>query len=246
MKNSNWSTPKTNILAGMLDLRKALASGQNAVLVKARNEDCTHPIRVKIHDEDFRNYQFSSGHVSSREEIRNDNSMSEFDKYLSMNYKACYGTQEAVNRYYESGLLSADNFKGYGTCHLVKVKDMIAYLKFRGNNELAENYIKQYLSPEAANQKYFFDFYRYKHGSPWAIKEFKKKLWVVQLLNKDEKKASIPTMVKVLNTVLYPLKYVPRKSVLKMDEYTNITYRIGGITNGFSIEFQIPKKFDFK
>ena len=44
---TNWSSPKTNIFAAMQDLRKCLASGNKARLIRARNEDCECPIRVK-------------------------------------------------------------------------------------------------------------------------------------------------------------------------------------------------------
>lgn len=243
---TNWSSPKTNILAGIIDLRSALAAGQNARLIRMRNEDCQHPIKVKICDEDFRNYEFQIGYLSSREEICNDSRKSDFEKYLVLNYKTCYGTQEAVNRYYETGLLSADNFKGMGVSHLVNVKDMVIFLNLTEDKERAEMFRSQYLDESTGNERHFFDFYRYKHGSPWAVKKFRRKLWVVELLGDVEKKPSVPVLVKILNVITYPLKYVPRRSVLRMNEYTNITYRIGGITNGFAIEFQIPKTFGFK
>lgn len=241
---TNWSKPKTNILAGILDLRRALQAGQNARLIRARNEDCSHPIRVKIHDEDFRNYEFQVGYISSREEICNDSRKSDFEKYLVLNYKTCYGTQEAVNRYYETGLLSPDNFKGYGVSHLVNIKHMVMFLNLTDDKERAEMFRSQYLDESTGDERHFFDFYRYKHGSPWAIKKFRRKLWVVELLG--DEKPSVPLLVKILNVIMYPLKYIPRRSVLKMPEYTNITYRIGGITNGFAVEFQIPKTFGFR
>jgi hypothetical protein len=68
---------------------------------------------------------------------------------------------------------------------------------------------------------------------------------VIELLGKDKPKAKIPFMVKVLNVVLHPLKYLPRRSVLKMDKYKVVTFRVGNVTNGFAIEFHIPKKFSF-
>lgn len=243
--NTNWSSPTTNILAAMMLLRRALASGMNARLVKARNEDCAYPIKEKHVDEDFRNYEFRIGYQSTRQDIYNDTSMSEMEKYLSLEFKACFGTEEAVQHYYETGLLSPDNFKGMGRSHLVKIRDMIAFLIATGDTERAEMFKHQYFTEEGAQERHFYDFYRYKHGSPWAIKSFRRKLWVVELLGDDQPKAKIPVLVKILNVVLYPLKYIPRRSVLRMPEYTNYTFRVGDVTNGFAIEFQIPKKFSF-
>ena len=228
----------------MLDLRKALAAGQKAKLVRARNEECSHPVKVKLNDTDFRNFEFSIGYLSTRDEILNDSSKSDFEKYLSLNYKNCYGTEEAMQRYYKTGLLSKDNFKGIGRSHLVKVEDMIHFLLASDDKERAEMFASQYFGEEG-NNRHFYDFYRYKHGSQWAIKKFKRKLWVVVLLGKDDTAPRIPGFVKLLNILLYPLKYIPRRSVLRMPEYTNVTFRIGDVVHGFAVEFQIPKKFSF-
>jgi hypothetical protein len=88
--NTNWSSPSTNIFAGLNDLRKALAAGQNARLIRARNQDCAFPIRVRHHDTDFRNYEFQSGYVRSRNEILRDPNMTDFEKHLALNYKTYY------------------------------------------------------------------------------------------------------------------------------------------------------------
>jgi len=108
---------------------------------------------------------------------------------------------------------------------------------------------KQYLSDDQCNDKHWWDFYRYKHGSQFAPKRFRRKLWVVELLDRDEPRAELPAMhrisVAVLRALVYPLKYVPKRSVLRMPEYTNYTFRIGGVINGFAVEFQVPKRFGF-
>lgn len=244
-----YSSPKKNIISGMLDLRSALAYGCKAKLVRARNEDCSHPIlklkKVQDQDQDFRNYEFSYGTSSSINKIKNSTS-SDFEKNLSLNYVSCFGTEEAVKRYYETGKVTADNSKGMGRSHLVRVDDLIAFYEKTGEYQRAEMYRRQYRAPEHVNDVvHFFDFYRYKHGSPYAIEKFKHKLWVVELLNAEEKQPRIPLMVHVLNFLAYPLKYIPQRSVLRMPDYTNYTYRVGGVTNGYSVEFQVPKKFSF-
>ena len=82
---------------------------------------------------------------------------------------------------------------------------------------------------------------------PWdnqVSKVFKKKVWVV-VLYYNHKKYRVPVFVHVLNVLAYPLKFVPKRSVLKMDEYRCVTYRIGDVINGISVEFHLPKKFAF-
>ena len=44
--NTNWSKPRTNIIAGMNCLRGALAHGSNAKLERRWNAECAYPIRV--------------------------------------------------------------------------------------------------------------------------------------------------------------------------------------------------------
>ena len=244
--NTNWSSPKTNIFAGTLTLISALQSGHNARLIRMKNEDCAFPIRVKRHDTDFRNYEFSSGHPSTREEILNEKHRTDFQKELTLNYKTCYGTDAAVKRYYEKGLLSSDNFKGMGRSHLVKVSDMVRFLTVTGDQERAEMFKRQYLTGEEANQKHFYDFYSYKHGSLHIPKTFKRKVWVVELLSSGDEKANVPVLAKIMNVLTYPLRFIPKRSVLKMDNYKLVSYSIGGVKNGYEIEFHIPKKFSFK
>ncbi len=249
--NTNWSSPKRNMLAGINDLRKCLASGYNARLIRARNEDCEHPIREKNHITDFRCYDFSYGTLSTKDEILADANMSEFEKNLTLNYKACFGTEEAVKRYYETGVCSEGNFNGMGRSHLVKVSDMVEFLESSKDTDRAKMFKEQYITGEQANHRHFWDFYRLKNGySYWNTRHFKHKLWVVEMLGKGEPKMKQPLMtgiiIKIINVLVFPLKYVPQKSVLRMDEYTDYTYRIGSVVNGFSVEFQIPKKFSFK
>jgi hypothetical protein len=252
--NTNWSSPKTNIFAGINDLRICLAGGSKARLIRLENEKCSFPIRVRNEDRDFRNYKFSSGYATSVNKIKADNSLSEFEKHLSLNYVSVFGSKEAAERYYQTGELSEDNFKNMGFNHLVQVDDLIKfYRQFTesgGHYECANMYERQYRAPEHGNDtSHFFDFFRYAHGSQYSVKKFKHKLWVVEMLGEVEQ-PKLPVVQRVLMSIItglvYPLKYVPRKSVLQMKEYRVVTYRVGDVTNGLSIDIHIPKKFGFK
>ena len=245
--NTNWSTPKRNIIAGINCLRKALQAGMKARLVRARNEDCEHPIKVKRDDTDFRNFEFQIGYAASRNSIAANPNMTPFQKYLALNYVTQYGTQEAVDRYYKTGLLSGDNLKGIGVSHLVNAEDLIMFLLATSQNQRAELYKRQYTNDGNGSDDvmHMYNFYRYKHGSQWAMKQFKRKLWVVELLKETDETPRTPVAVHVMNALLYPLKYIPRRDVLKMDEYTVVTYRVGDVGNGLSVEFHLPKKFSF-
>lgn len=248
--NTNWSSPKRNWITALRSLRQALAANHNAKLVKLRNEECAHPIKFKNNITDFRAYEFQVGLLKSRDSIENDYRISTFEKHLTLNYKNCYGTPEAVKQYYDKGLLSHDNFKGIGKSHLVNVKDMIKYYASVDNKfsqETARTFQQQYLWDNTKDRTYFFDHFKLNHNETYTIKKFKRKLWVVALIKADDKvKTHVPMALKIINVILFPLKYIPKRSTLKMKEYRQVTYRIGSVINGFTISIQIPKKFSFK
>lgn len=84
--------------------------------------------------------------------------------------------------------------------------------------------------------------------APWheqVSKVFKHKVWVV-VLYYNYPKVKVPLLVHVLNVLAYPLKYIPKRSVLLMDEYKLVSYRVGSVVHGWQVEFHIPKKFSFK
>lgn len=247
--NTNWTTPKRNIILVIWDLRSALAAGMNARLIRARNEDCAYPISVKNSITDFRAYEFSVGLMKTRNQIADDPRTEPFLKHLSLNYKNCYGTQEAVDRYYETGKLSMDNFKMQGRSHLVNVKDMVVFLTLM-NDDRGKMFKEMYIDDDKANERHFYDHYRLKREhSPYTIKRFKRKVWVTELLKADQKiKLSwlMFTLIGLLNGMCYPLKFISRRHVLQMKKYKIITFRVGDVINGFAIEIHIPKKFGFR
>lgn len=252
IKKTNWSSPKTNIIAAVNDLRKCLASGHKARLIRALNEECEFPILLSKDENsrDFRDYEFSIGTLRTKEEIKNDQSMSEFEKKLSLEYRSCFGDVDAIEKYYTTGVLSDGNFKGIGRSHLVKVTDMIEFLNASGKPKdklHAENWM-HYI--DETDDRHFYDTFRLKNKQQRTAKKFNHKLWVVQMIDSETEQPALTLGVRILMTIITtlvsPLKYVPRKSVLRMPEYTLYDFRIGDVVNGFKVEFQLPKKFSFK
>lgn len=254
--NTNWSSPKTNLFSAMLCLRSALAAGENAELIRMHNEDCAFPIKYKEDPKkvDFRGYKFQIGYQSTYNEIL-EGKESPWNQELTLNYTSVYGTEEAMNHYYKTGELSDDNSKGMGRNHLVKVDDLIAFYKNKPaqctwEHQRAASLYAQYRDPATRDQRFFYDFFTKEHGNQFDIKKFKHKLWVVAILDKKEPQAKLSALIKTFNVACSPIffimKWIPKKDVLDMKEYKNVTYRIGGITNGWSVQIQIPKKFSFK
>lgn len=252
-RNTHWSTPKTNVFSAVSDLSKALNAGYRAALIKEYNENVQHPIRKKNQHNDFRAYEFNIGIFSTHESIMNSN-ISDFEKYLSLNYKVCYGSQDAVNKYYQTGILSMDNIRGVGVSHLVKVTDLIELLKKNNpdgsKSGRIEMLTKQYVNRNTQERVQVYDFFKLKGGyNEWAIKRFKNKLWVVTLLGNDEVAPKQPLMVKVLLKIMNGIhmisKYIPKKSKIKLDDYTIHSFRFGNLSSGLIFEIHVPRKISF-
>jgi hypothetical protein len=180
--------------------------------------------------------------------------LSEFEKYLSLNYHACFGAEEAIKQYYETGILSKGNFQGMGRSHLVKVSDMIEYL-LRSKDPKDKEYAKLWSHySDQQDIRHFYDTFRLKSAQYRTPKHFNHKLYAIEMLDKDmpvsDVKALTPWYIRALmamiTMIIIPLRYIPEKSVMRMPESTYYTLRIGSVFNGYSIEIQIPKKFSFK
>lgn len=254
MKNTktNWTSPKTNIIAAANDLRKCLASGCKGRLIKILNEECQYPILLDKNElsNDFREYEFTYSAPSTKAEILADTSMTDFEKKLSLEYKSFFGTEDAVKRYYETSILSAGNFLGMGKSHLVKVTDLIEYLQ-RSNKKGDKDYARLfYHYKDQVDDRHLYDYFHLKNAQQRTPKEFKHKLWVVEMCGKDDvlpkAKAEVRVIMSMITILVYPLKYIPQKDVLVMDKYKCVSYRIGDVVHGYRVEFQIPRKFSFK
>ena len=240
---TNWTTPKRNIFAALRDLRKALAAGRRAILMRIRNTDAEYPIKERNVSKDFRDFEFQHGYAASRDSINARTDLSDFEKHLALNYHTCYGTPEAREHYYKTGQLQPDNDKGVGTSHLVQVADLVTFLDGEGQHSRANMFRRQYLTPGYDSICHLYQFYRLKRDIDyWNIPDLK--VWAIVTLDADEKASTGPLLL-ILNFVLKPLKYVPEKSVLDMGDYKNVTYRVGSVMNGLAVEFHIPKKFSF-
>lgn len=254
MKNTRttWTSPKTNIIAAANDLRKCLAAGNKARLIRIFNENCQHPILFNKNElsHDFRDYEFSYGNIRTKTEILADTTMSNYEKKLSLEFHAIFGTENAVKQYYKTGILSEGNFKGMGKSHLVRVSDLIEYLQrstIKKDHDYARNF---YYYTDQTDEKHSYDTFRLKSAQYKTPKYFTHKLYAVEMLEKNtpirENLLAVRILMGLLTVLITPLKYIPKKSILIMDNYKMISYRIGDVTNGYSVEFTIPKKFSFK
>jgi len=90
----------------------------------------------------------------------------------------------------------------------------------------------------------FWDHYKAKDGIPYWIPDPAVSRVFVIAHNRSQEPDK--RYQRFLMWLWRPLRYIPAKSVLRMPEYTDYTIRIGGITHGYSVQFQIPKKFGWE
>lgn len=236
--STNWSKPSTNIFSALRQLTSALHYGMNARIIRIYNEDCAYPIMVDNNDvliRDFRNYKFSYGNIRTKKEINEDTSMTGFEKYLSLNFKACFGNKDAVDHYYKTGILTDGNFKGKGVSHLVNVNDMIEFLQRSGKQKDKEYAKAFYHYIDNTDEPHFYDKFVLINDVKRQIpKKFNRKLWAVQTC-KDKTISITPFYLK-------PLKYIPKISTYKGKGYKETTIIIGG--NIMNYKITIRKNYE--
>lgn len=254
--NTKYTRPRTNIFSALSALTSALQNGHKAILIKMKNEDCGFPIYIGEENVPFKlsDYKLLYGNSKTRNDIINSTDRDRY-KELSLNYKSMFGTPESIKIYQETGVLTKCALLHIGTSHIVKVSDMIKLLSKGDKSDLnwARALHNQYFDPDYADTSFFFDTFVLKdYGSILIPKKFKRKLWVVAILDKNENDINSMSelkhskvLIKIFNILSYPLKFIPKKSVLRMDNYTVYGFRIGDVTNGYEMKFQIPKKFSF-
>jgi hypothetical protein len=235
-----YTTPTKNFFSALNTFRRALAYGENVRLMLVRNEDCTYPIQKRVHTPD--EYTSSHGALYTENEIRGGQyGKDPLDLDLTLNYYPLFGKKEAAEHYYKTGELSEDNFGGVGYCHLVKRADIHAYLTAKGEPERAA----MFLLPTDPDKSCWIYPAKRRDNAYWEPVQFKHKVWAVVLVDKGVT-PNYQRWVKIFNVLAYPLKFIPRRRILRMKEYTNYTFSVGSVTGGYSVEFQIPKKFTFK
>jgi len=226
--NTNWSTATTNLFKAFKDLLDCLQAGYDAHITIVKNEHAALPIQIKNPAlNDPMNWTMSYGAPAGREEIKYKKHFNDTEKDLALNWGFTFDAYVCV--------------KG----HLFNSKQAgktVFVCPHCGSRETKQNCIPVKLKePE---KRTFYTFWKPKDNiSCWVNKPMKERVFVIAYY---EKNAVLKWWQKALITIVKPLSYIPDKSVLEMDAYRVITYRIGGVANGYSIDVQIPKKFGFE
>ena len=230
-KYTSWTEATLNPFKAVKGLVSCLQSGRNAWIERQENGKQDFPLVENNPDlSDISNWTSSGAYgcrdwEAEKKKIEADAKMHPTAKKLKLEYTTAFGTEKEYQKYLKTGKVK---FRGIGKCYFVKYEDLVKTRKEEGTELSSDFRFVLQVSPIP----------RYKR-----VVKTKRKVYVV-CWNND--KVSLPWWVKTINVLTYPLKFIPKRSVLRMKEYTNYTFRIGDVVNGYQIEIQIPKKFSFK
>ena len=218
-KMSIWNTPKKSLFKALIDFINCVSFGYECSLIRIDNEKCNPFIKRKNPIlNNINNWSSSYGTPENRKELEEKKYFNKIERELTLNY------------YY--------NFNNYLCCN----GHNFIFLpgKTRGCPKCGEVNYKQSCKikkRKKAESVFFYTHWKPKQGIPYYIPDNIGKVWVIKMENKK---------VNLITKILYLLKWIPRKSILNIGNCKNITFRIGSISNGYSVEIQIPKKFSFK
>lgn len=229
-KNTTWSQATFNPFIAFLNLVSCLRSGHNAWIERQVNGEQSFPLTEANPDlYDINNWEvFSAHHVKDwakeKERIEKDKKMHPMQKKLQLEYVRAFGTKEEYENYLKTGEAV---FSGIGKQYFVKYEDAEKQRIKMGYQTDEKRTFVINVSPIPQWKR---------------VVKTNRKVYVVCWNNE---KVNVPLWLKLWNALVYPLKFIPTRSLLRMDEYTLYTFRIGDVRHGYSIQFHIPKKFSF-
>ena len=229
-KKTNWTSATHNPFKAFKGLVSCLQSGYNAWIELQENGKQDNPLlETNPNINNLSTWKSSGSYfvqdwAKEKERIEND-TIHPFAKKLMLEYTTVFGSEEEYENYLKTGEVK---FLGMGKKYFIRYDDLIKTREKEG--------IK--LSDKSRYVLSVLPIEHYKQ-----VKKTNRKVFVVCF---NSEKRNLPMWLKVYNVLLYPFKFIPKRSVLRMKEYTCYTFRIGGVSNGFSIDIRIPKKFSFK
>lgn len=128
--STNWCKATRNYVMALQGLISAIEAGKNAWIEIRKNGEQKYPIMVPNPALNHpREWTMSYGTLRDESKLLDHKFLNETEKDLTYNYTTAFGSQEAIDAYYETGVLTKENFLGMGICHAVKIKDAIEYRK---------------------------------------------------------------------------------------------------------------------
>ena len=127
---TSWTEATTDYVVALQSLISAVEAGKNAWIEIRKNGEQDFPIMIPNPALNHpKAWTMCYATKRNEEDLLNHRYLNETEKELTYNYTTAFGEQEAIDRYYETGVLTKENFFGVGICHAVKIKDAIEYRK---------------------------------------------------------------------------------------------------------------------
>lgn len=230
--STTYTTATQNPFKAFRSLISALQSGYDAVILRRENDaKLSFPIKITHDYKDIDSFVSTGSYFTNNwEKVKKQIEESDLHpiiKDLKLNYTTAFGSEEEYKNYLKTGKVY---FTGMGKCFFIKYKDLI---ETRKEENLALNEKTRFVLTIVP-----------KTGKYYEIKKLKRKVFVIGI--KSTENFNLPIWFKIYRVLVYPFRLIPSKSILNMPEYKKITYRIGGVVNGFTLDLHIPKKFSFK
>lgn len=226
--STQWTRATTNPAKAIKALISCLQAGNVAFIARINNKDAVYPIQIKNPALNYhKNWEMAYGVPFNRHDVDTKNYFNKTEEDLTRNYTYSFDHYRCKNGHLfikdkTKSLICPMCSAGYKDCHQecrpVKLDD--------------------------PGSRTWVTVWRPKKEFPyWLPASIDGKVLTVAYYD-DPKEAK--WFERLMYYLYSPLKFIPQKDYMNMGDYKTITYRIGGIINGFKISFQIPKKFGFR
>lgn len=162
--DTSWTGATTDPYQAMMGLLSCLDHGTDAWIEIQKNGEQAHPIKKKNPDlENPFNWEHQYGTPRTEEALKNRVFFNQMEKELTEKWVHLFGTEEAVKKYQEEGIVSDGLFNGSVGCP-VKIEDA---------NKAREK-------TDGYQYGYWMDFWQPKDGIPyWVVDDSIDKVFVV-------------------------------------------------------------------
>lgn len=128
---TNWTTAMVNINEALLAVISCLDAGKNAWLEIRDNGDQEYPIQIVNPDLDnpFNWEAYMGIPRCNKKHLNYSKPLNETEKILEDEYTQCFGTEEAIKIYQETGKITKGLINSMGISHPVRMSDANLYRK---------------------------------------------------------------------------------------------------------------------
>lgn len=156
--NTSWTKATINPSEAMLGLVSCLEAGKNAWIELRKNGDQRFPVMKKNPELDNPfNWTLDYGEPRNEKAMESAAYFNETQKDLTYNWTACFGAQEAIDKYQKDGTVSDGLCKEIGICHPVRREDAKTYRQIVTGDNYDGKYWISHWKPKPGIKLYVVD-----------------------------------------------------------------------------------------